>query len=171
MTSRTWICPALIAALAAPALADKPTPAQAVAAAKAWAEALDDDPAKAAPLTGASLYGVAYEEPDTKCKEATATTPAAIGKLLACLGPQVKSQELKAWPKGALKALQGPLSKHDKKLAALEGSVALVHHKEECAGQGSDLIVGVALEKGKDAKAKPVPKVVAVMVQSYYCGE
>jgi hypothetical protein len=161
---------ALTAAAAGDAAADKPSAAQAMQAAKAWLAALDGGkPDAAAPLTAASLFAVAYGDTGPKCKEATAATPAAVGKALACLQEEVKGAgELVAWTKAAAKELAGPLAKQKKKLAELEGSATLVHFHEKCVGEGRDLVIAVTIEKGKD---KPAPKVAAVLAAQFTCGE
>jgi hypothetical protein len=153
------------------AAADKPTVAQAMQAAKAWLAALDGGkPDAAAPHTAASLFAVAYTDTGPKCKEATATTPAAVAKALACLQDEVKGAgELAPWSKAAAKELAGPLAKlQKKKIAELEGTATLVHFHEKCVGEGRDLVIAIALEKGKD---KPAPKVAAVLAAQFTCGE
>ena len=171
MSRRLGLALLVLLLAAGAAAADKPTPAQAMQTAKAWLDALDGDKAgAAAPHTASSLFAVAYTDTGPKCKEATATTAAAIGKALACLQDEVKGAgDLKAWSKAAAKELAGPLAKlQKKKLAELEGTATLVHFHEKCVGEGRDLVIAVALEKSKD---KPVPRVAAVLAAQFTCGE
>jgi len=148
------------AAVAGPA---KPTVEQAVKAAEAWL----DDIGAAAPLTGLPFYSAAVGDGDTTCKAETTKTAADLPKRLTCLAKAVTSDDLVAWSKKAAKQLPAPLKAQKAKIAELEKKATLVHHHSECAGQGSDLIVAVALEPGD----KPVAKVVAVLYQSIFCGE
>jgi len=171
MSRRLGLALLVLLLAAGAAAADKPTPAQAMQTAKAWLDALDGDKAgAAAPHTASSLFAVAYTDTGPKCKEATATTAAAIGKALACLQDEVKGAgDLKAWSKAAAKELAGPLAKlQKKKLAELEGTATLVHFHEKCVGEGRDLVIAVALEKARD---KPVPRVAAVLAAQFTCGE
>jgi hypothetical protein len=165
----------VLIAAAGTAAADKPTAAQAMQAAKAWLAALDGGkPDAAAPHTASSLFAVAYTDTGPKCKAATATTPAAIAKALACLQDEVQGAgELAPWSKAAAKELAGPLAKlQKKKLAELEGTATLVHFHEKCVGEGRDLVIAVALEAPKDkGKDKPAPKVTAVLAAQFTCGE
>ena len=142
----------------------KPSPEQAKKAAQAWLE----DIAAAAPLTGLPFYSVATGDMvDSSCEAQTAKTAADVAKRLPCLAKAVTGDDLKPWSKKAAKQLPAPLKAQKKKLVELEKTATLVHNHSECAGQGSDLIVAVALEPGD----KPVAKVVAVLYQSIFCGE
>lgn len=151
-------------ALAGAARADRPSADRAKQAAEAWIAALDDDkPDAAAKLTAASLFGAAYKDgPGEGCKPQTATTPAAIAKLLTCLHGKIGSNiSLEPWTPQAAKALDGPLRQHRAKLAALEKTATLVHAHDKCVGEGQDVIIAV----GADAK------VVLALVQHVTCGE
>ena len=141
----------------------KPTADQAKKAAEAWLE----DIAAAAPLTGVPFYSAAIGDGETTCKAETTKAATDLPKRLACLAKAVTSDDLSPWSKKAAKQLPSPLKAQKKKIAELEKTATLVHNHSECAGQGSDLIVAVALDGGD----KPVPKVVAVLYQSIFCGE
>ena len=147
-------------AIAGPA---KPTVEQATKAARAWL----DDIAAAAPLTGVPFYSGAVGDGDTTCPLQTTKTAADLPKRLSCLAKAVTVDDLAPWSKKAAKQLPAPLKAQKKKIAELEKTATLVHNHSECAGEGSDLIVAVALEPGD----KPVAKVVAVLYQSIFCGE
>jgi hypothetical protein len=146
--------------------ADRPTAAQAMQAAQAWLDALDGDKATAAaPHTASSLFGVAYGLTGKPCAETTATSPAAVGKLLACLQEEVSAtSDLKPWKQGGPAGF-GPLLKMQRrKITALERTSTLVYMHEKCVGEGRDVIIAVALEKGK-------PKVSAALSSHWSCGE
>jgi O-succinylbenzoate synthase len=147
-------------AVAGPA---KPTVEQAKKAAQAWLE----DIAAAAPLTAVPFYSAAIGDGDDTCRTETTKTAADLPKRLTCLAKAVTSDDLVAWSKKAAKQLPAPLKAQKAKIAQLEKTSTIVHNHSECAGQGSDLIVAVALEPGD----KPVAKVVAVLYQSIFCGE
>lgn len=148
-------------AVAAPA---KPTIEQAKKTAEAWLE----DITAAAPLTQLPFYSVATgDSVDQACEAQTAKTASDLTKRLACLAKAVTVDELSPWSKKAAKQLPAPLKAQKKKITELEKIATIVHHHSECAGQGSDLIVAVALDSGD----KPAPKVVAVLYQGLFCGE
>jgi hypothetical protein len=134
---------------------------QAKKTAAAWLE----DISAAAPLTMLPLWSIAKDDgPDGECEEAITKTAAELPKRLACLNKVVRGDDLVAWTKKAAKQLPYPLKSSKAKIAKLEKTATLVHHHDECAGQGGDLIVAVALDKD-------TPKVVAVLYQTFFCGE
>jgi hypothetical protein len=147
-------------ALAGPA---KPTVEQATKTAEAWL----DDIEGSAPLTGVPFYSVAVGGVDEACPAQMTKAAADLPKRLRCLAKAVTADDLSPWSKKAAARLPAPLKAQKKKIAQLEKTATLVHNHSECAGEGSDLIVAVALEGGD----KPVPKVVAVLYQSIFCGE
>jgi hypothetical protein len=139
----------------------KPTAAQAKKTAEAWLA----DISAAAPLTMLPLWSIAKDDSsDGECGEAISKTAAELTKRLVCLAKVVNGDELVPWTKKAAKKLPYPLKSSKSKIAKLEQTATLVHKHEECAGQGGDIIVAVALDKD-------TPKVVAVLYQTFFCGE
>jgi hypothetical protein len=139
----------------------KPTAEQAKATAEKWLESVSE----AAPLTGLPLFSVADADgPDAGCAAATTKTAAELPKRLDCLAKAVTGTEVVAWTKKDAKKLQGALRNYRKKISELEKTAVIVHKHEECAGQGADLVMAVALDKD-------TPKVVAVLYASVFCGE
>ena len=158
------------------ASADKPTPPDAKQTAADWLDGLgagesQDKLEAALPLTAVPLFAVAFNDGLHDCDAATARTAEEVRKALACLRKVITRAELEPWTKKAAKELPPPLRQYRSRLAALDRTATLVHHHEPCAGVGSDVIVAVALDKGKDKQAPATPKVVAVFSQNVFCGE
>lgn len=147
----------LLAANLAAAGTRKPTKDQAVKTAEQWLESIAD----AAPVTGLPL--LSFAEATETCAEATTKTAAELPKRLECLAKVVTGSEVVPWSTKLAKKMLG-LRTFKKKIARLEKSATIVMHHEQCVGEGSELVMAVALDK-------ETPKVVAVLYQSVFCGE
>jgi len=150
----------------------RPTPEQAKQTAEAWlaVASFGGDPGVTKAegkailaLTRLPMFVVAFD-PEGGCKATTVRSPFATSATLACLRKYARGSDVEAWDKQSGKQLVGPLRAYRGKLAILEKAATLVHHHEECAGQGNDLVMAVAFDK-------ETPKVVAFYWQMVFCGE
>ena len=114
-------------------------------------------------LSRLPMFVVAFD-PEGGCKATSVRTPFVLAARLSCLRKFARGSEVEPWSKDDAKQLRGPLRSYRGRLATLEKTATLVHHHEECAGQGNDLVIAVALDND-------TPKVVGVYWQMVFCGE